>query len=673
MREKFSGVFPFIFVNYQEVNYMNQIRRYKNISGLVQILPNGVVVENNATVDINEKMMQGVSVLLFQDQGQVSSVYDSPVGNLSEEMKQGLKNGNFDTWTLETSKDPADTTEVATKWKVKYAADSGTFPQFDHSKIFATDKLAKSKYLYQLNIGGAGSSLGDGSYYQIVQEIINGYLEKVNGQELTLSLHALSNITDKKLGVYLSAYYAQLGIINDVAIDTDGNLYVLDSTNKCVQVFNSDGEYVTSFGSTGTGDGEFDTPWGIAVNSDGEIYVADSGNDRIQKFTSAYVFDSKFGSTGSGNGELSGPRGLTVDADDNVYVCDAGNNRIQKFVSDTYDSQFGTVGTGDGQLNSPSGISIASDGTIFVSDTGNNRLQKFTSAGVYSAKVGAAGTGNGQFNTPLGVWVDKENSDVAYVCDSVNRRLQKFTSACVFFAVTLTKYITSYVNGTAFDLEDDFTSAPYSYTFQLPQIKNLFYSTDNKLSVILVIQSGVTNAPYVDETAAVTLGAGYIQLGQIQLSLGNEVLEFSPEDEWDESLENQVTPTELSYLSGLTSNVQTQLNSLSPSLTTVEVTDTSASLAVNKKYIANNGSLVTLTLPATAVLGSEIEVIGKGSGGWKIAQNASQSINFANGTSTPGTGGYIASQAQYDTVKLICTIANTTWTVVNAIGALTVI
>lgn len=104
-----------------------------------------------------------------------------------------------------------------------------------------------------------------------------------------------------------------------------------------------------------------------------------------------------------------------------------------------------------------------------------------------------------------------------------------------------------------------------------------------------------------------------------------------------------------------------------------EVTGTSSNMAVSNGYIANNGSLVTLTLPATAALGSVIEVSGKGAGGWSIAQNSGQTIHYGASNTTTGVGGSLASTLQYDTVRLLCTTANTDFVVLSSVGNLTVV
>jgi len=104
-----------------------------------------------------------------------------------------------------------------------------------------------------------------------------------------------------------------------------------------------------------------------------------------------------------------------------------------------------------------------------------------------------------------------------------------------------------------------------------------------------------------------------------------------------------------------------------------EVTGTSQSMAVDNGYIANNAGLVTLTLPATAVVGDRIRIAGKGAGGWRCGQNVGQTINFGNTATTVGVGGYIDSTNQYDALELLCITANTTWVALSSVGNLNVV
>lgn len=108
-------------------------------------------------------------------------------------------------------------------------------------------------------------------------------------------------------------------------------------------------------------------------------------------------------------------------------------------------------------------------------------------------------------------------------------------------------------------------------------------------------------------------------------------------------------------------------------LTWTEVTGTSQAAAVTKGYICNNAALVTVTLPATASVGAVVRIIGKGAGGWQLAQNAGQTVQFGTKASTTGTGGYLASINQYDAVTVVCTTADSGWTVASSQGNITVI
>lgn len=93
-----------------------------------------------------------------------------------------------------------------------------------------------------------------------------------------------------------------------------------------------------------------------------------------------------------------------------------------------------------------------------------------------------------------------------------------------------------------------------------------------------------------------------------------------------------------------------------------EITGASQAMAPDQGYVTNNAGLVTLTLPTVAAFGTVINIVGKGAGGWKIAQSAGQQIHVGSTASTVGAGGYVESTNRYDSIELLCTTANTTWT-----------
>lgn len=93
---------------------------------------------------------------------------------------------------------------------------------------------------------------------------------------------------------------------------------------------------------------------------------------------------------------------------------------------------------------------------------------------------------------------------------------------------------------------------------------------------------------------------------------------------------------------------------------------TNQSMTWGCAYIVDSSSLVTLTLPTVAPLGSTLYIVGINTGGWQIAQNSGQSIRVSSSSvSTTGTGGSVSSNNSYDSLALICTVANTSWTALN--------
>ena len=105
----------------------------------------------------------------------------------------------------------------------------------------------------------------------------------------------------------------------------------------------------------------------------------------------------------------------------------------------------------------------------------------------------------------------------------------------------------------------------------------------------------------------------------------------------------------------------------------VDQTTSSVTMAVSTGYTADAGaSLITFTLPASSAIGDFVEINGKGSGLYTIAQASGQQIHFGNIASTSGAGGSISSTLQYDCIRLRCITANTIWVVVSSVGNFTV-
>ncbi len=109
------------------------------------------------------------------------------------------------------------------------------------------------------------------------------------------------------------------------------------------------------FGFKGNGDGQFNCPCGVTVDGDDNIYVADGYNHRIQKFTPNGEHISSVGSYGGNQLQFQYPVGITFSSTNSkLYVCDGGNDRIRILDTDlTFSKAFSTQGVGNGQFRDP--------------------------------------------------------------------------------------------------------------------------------------------------------------------------------------------------------------------------------------------------------------------------------------------------------------------------------
>ena len=205
-----------------------------------------------------------------------------------------------------------------------------------------------------------------------------------------------------------------------IAIGPRGNIYVADTFNQRIQMFRSDGEFITEW------DG-LSYPYGVAVSSSGYVYVADSMNNRIQKCYPDGTLIAQWGRYGTEEGQFKGPYSLDVDSSGNVYVADTYNNRIQKFDSNGgFITEWGSYGFGESEFNNPTGLTTDSSGNVYVADTYNYRIQKFDSDGWFITEWGSYGAGDGNFIYPRGMAVDPHYN--VYVADEYNCRIQMFES-----------------------------------------------------------------------------------------------------------------------------------------------------------------------------------------------------------------------------------------------------
>lgn len=218
----------------------------------------------------------------------------------------------------------------------------------------------------------------------------------------------------------------------DSAMDSNGNIYLLNAPNDRVQKFTKDGVLIKEWGGHGSDPGELDHPQGLGIDSQDRVYVADSSNNRVQKFTADGGLIKVIGGLGTGNGKFEYPTDVAAGQNDTIYVTDSGNDRVQRFnAGGTYLSKWGTTGNGSSQFNNGIfGIATDPAGNVYVSEVTHDRIQKFSHNGTYLTKWGNKGTEQGEFNNPVGLAVDGEGN--LLVADSNNNRIQAFTGNGAF-------------------------------------------------------------------------------------------------------------------------------------------------------------------------------------------------------------------------------------------------
>ena len=116
-----------------------------------------------------------------------------------------------------------------------------------------------------------------------------------------------------------------------VAVDGDGRVYVTDTLNARVQVFDADGRYLATIGERGTAWGMFDTPKGVALDGFGNVYVVDSGWSNVQIFNPRRQVLLFFGGRGPLPGLLKNPTAIAIDRDNRIYVADHLNHRVEVY------------------------------------------------------------------------------------------------------------------------------------------------------------------------------------------------------------------------------------------------------------------------------------------------------------------------------------------------------
>jgi sugar lactone lactonase YvrE len=209
-----------------------------------------------------------------------------------------------------------------------------------------------------------------------------------------------------------------------IAFGPDGSIYVTEGVY--VRKYDRDRMFVTAWGGTGSGDGQFRNATGLSVDAAGNVYVCDEIRSDVQKFDADGRFLAKWGGPGSDAGEFLAPVGfMGVDSEGNIYIADHGNHRVQKFAPDgTFLLAFGGDDDTHGQLSDPNSVAIDAVGNVYVGVYGSGRVQVFAADGTFLVGWGEFGTGEGSLTS--GDTVALDGLGTIYIADNLSGRLVKF-------------------------------------------------------------------------------------------------------------------------------------------------------------------------------------------------------------------------------------------------------
>jgi DNA-binding beta-propeller fold protein YncE len=183
-------------------------------------------------------------------------------------------------------------------------------------------------------------------------------------------------------------------------------------------------EVTGSFGSPGSAPSSFNYPKGIAVDGEGRIYVADSNNCRIQIFEPSGDLFKIVGGVGSIGGLFATPQGLYLDSSDRMLVADTRNHRIQVFHSFELAAVIGELGDAENQFRLPTAVQVSPDGEILVLDSKHGQVKFFDKDGNFKRSFSRVGNEAGMLNAPQGMVLDSNGAIL--IADTGNHRVQKF-------------------------------------------------------------------------------------------------------------------------------------------------------------------------------------------------------------------------------------------------------
>lgn len=225
----------------------------------------------------------------------------------------------------------------------------------------------------------------------------------------------INHETSKSLGF-------EFEVLNDVAVDLDGNYICSDGKNNVLLTFNRQGEYIKQFKH------DFKDPWGIWITPAGELVVANNGNQLLKVFESNGQMRFSKGGNGKEDGQFFSLRSVAVASFDWIYAINCDGHSVNVYsMNGEFLFKFGKQGNDENQMSSPIGITINSQDDIFIGDRDNARVIVYNTNGEFQWLFGKSGEGNGEFQRGR-IHIAVDRFDRLFTTDYFQSRLQIFES-----------------------------------------------------------------------------------------------------------------------------------------------------------------------------------------------------------------------------------------------------
>ncbi len=266
--------------------------------------------------------------------------------------------------------------------------------------------------------------------------------------------------TAKPMSVIVGSTDCQLAGPNSVAVGLRGELFIVDSGNHRVVVFDEDGRYSFAFGGPGSGRAELADPVSISISPNGKVYIADQGKQALQVFNSEGEYLYTLDQVAS---KKIRPTSVKTDQANNVYIYDALSSSLIVLNSEGKPAAVQPEKIGEGaiameydpdrqrifaldsdertvfelkdekvrkftgaRLINPTGLAyLRSRKTVLISDANANKVVVYSDSGAYLGEFGGSGDGMADFKNPAGMAVDERGK--LYVADKGNNRIVIYT------------------------------------------------------------------------------------------------------------------------------------------------------------------------------------------------------------------------------------------------------